>query len=93
MRTTSTMKWTAWRDGSNRACVCRGDGQHPGKSEVDIRPDAFASPNQPFGLTKSSPVKLLRIAMIFWICFAKRVIWYVRVIVYQHVALKGKKSF
>lgn len=27
--------------------VCRGGGQHPEKSEVDIRPDAFASPNQP----------------------------------------------
>jgi len=25
--------------------VRRGDGQHPGKSKVDIRPDAFASPN------------------------------------------------
>lgn len=42
--------------------VRRGDRQHPGKSEVDIRPDAFASPNQPFGLTKSSPVKLLSVA-------------------------------
>lgn len=39
--------------------VCRGDGQHPEKSEVDIRSGAFASPNQPFGLTKSSPAKLL----------------------------------
>lgn len=30
-------------------CVRRGDGQHPRKSEVDIRPDVFA-----VGLTKNS---------------------------------------
>lgn len=70
--------------------VCRGDGQHPGKSEVDIRPDAFASPNEPFGLTKSSPIKLLKMTRLFWVYFAKRVISCVLVIVYQHDVLKSK---
>lgn len=40
----TTMMRTARIDGSCE-CVCApGDGQHPEKSEVDIRLDAFASP-------------------------------------------------